>query len=148
MILVDYPKARFNYEFLETLEAGLELIGGEVKALRGKHGSLEGAHISLRGNEAFVVGMQIPPYQPKNAPEGYDPKRPRRLLLTKKEISSLIGKEKEGRTTIIPIEVFLKGNKIKIKIAIARGKKKFDKRETIKRREDDRAIRRVLKNSA
>lgn len=145
MILVDYPKVRFNFEFLETLDAGIELIGGEVKSLKGKHGSLEGAYISVRGNEAYIVGMQIPPYQPKNMPEGYDPRRLRRLLLTKKEIASLIGKEKEGRTAVVPVEVFLKNNKIKIKIAIARGKKKFDKRETIKRREDDRSVRRVLK---
>ena len=145
MILVDYPKVRFNFEFLETLDAGIELIGGEVKSLKGKHGSLEGAYISVRGNEAYIVGMQIPPYQPKNMPEGYDPRRLRRLLLTKKEIASLIGKEKEGRTAVVPVEVFLKNNKIKIKIAIARGKKKFDKRETIKRREDDRSVRRILK---
>ena len=136
---------RFNFEFLETLDAGIELIGGEVKSLKGKHGSLEGAYISVRGNEAYIVGMQIPPYQPKNMPEGYDPRRLRRLLLTKKEIASLIGKEKEGRTAVVPVEVFLKNNKIKIKIAIARGKKKFDKRETIKRREDDRSVRRILK---
>ncbi len=145
MILVDYPKARFNYEFLETLDAGVQLLGGEVKSLKGKHGSLEGAHISIRGGEAYLVGANIPPYQPKNMPEGYDPTRVRRLLLTKKEISELVGKEHQGGITIVPTKIFLKNNKIKIGIAVVRGKKKYDKRESIKRREDERSIRRQFK---
>ena len=85
-MLIHNRKASFNYEFLEKLEAGIELLGHEVKTLREKKGSLEGAYIIVRGDEAYLVGAYIPPFQPKNTPEGYDPYQNRKLLLTKKEI--------------------------------------------------------------
>jgi SsrA-binding protein len=146
MSLIQNKKAHFNYEILEKIEAGIELLGFEVKSLKKGQGSLEGAHITIRGNEAFVIGMQIPPYQPANTPKDYEPTQNRRLLLTKKEITSLAGAEGQKGLTIVPISVYNKGRKLKLEIAIVRGKKKFDKRETIKKRDTEREIRRTLKN--
>jgi SsrA-binding protein len=146
MPLIQNKKAYFNYEILEKIEAGIELLGFEVKSLKKGQGSLEGAHITIRGQEAFVINMQIPPYQPGNTPKDYDPLRNRRLLLTKKEIAGLSGEEKQKGLTIIPISVYNKGRKLKLEIAIVRGKKKYDKRETIKKRDVDREIRREMKN--
>jgi len=146
MSLIQNKKAYFNYEILEKIEAGIELLGFEVKSLKKGQGSLEGAHITIRGQEAFVINMQIPPYQPGNTPKDYDPLRNRRLLLTKKEIAGLSGEEKQKGLTIIPISVYNKGRKLKLEIAIVRGKKKYDKRETIKKRDVDREIRREMKN--
>ena len=146
MSLIQNKKAYFNYEILEKTEAGIELLGFEVKSLKKGQGSLEGSHITIRGNEAFIINMQIPPYQPANTPKDYDPLRNRRLLLTKKEISSLLEEEKQKGLTIIPLSVYNKGRKLKLEIAVVRGKKKYDKRETIKKRDTDREIRRTLKN--
>src|SRR3989339_851401 len=138
-------KARFNYEFLEKYETGIELVGTEVKSVRGGAMSLEGAFVIVRGGEAFLINANIPPYQPLNAPKDYDPFRNRKLLLTKKEITELAGSEKNKSLTIVPISVYNKNRKIKVEIALVKGKKKFDKRETIKKRETDREIRRTIK---
>ncbi len=145
MSLIQNKKAHFNYEILEKYEAGIELLGFEVKSVRSSQGSLEGAHITIRGEEAFVTGMNIPPYQPKNTPKEYEPERPRKLLLTKKEIAKLGEAEAQKGLTIVPLSVYNKGSKLKIEIAIVKGKKKFDKRETIKKRDTDREIRREIK---
>jgi SsrA-binding protein len=146
MPLIQNKKAYFNYEILEKIEAGIELLGFEVKSLKKGQGSLEGSHVTVRGNEVFVVNMQIPPYQPANTPESYGPTRNRRLLVTKKEIERLSKEEAQKGLTIVPISVYNKGRKVKIEIAVVRGKKKYDKRETIKKRDTDREIRRTLKN--
>jgi len=138
-------KARFNYEFLEKYETGIELLGTEVKSIRGGQMSLEGAFVIIRGGEAFLINANIPPYQVKNAPKDYDPLRNRKLLLTKKEIAELAGSEKNKSLTIIPISVYNKNRKIKVEIALVKGKKKFDKRETLKKRDTDREIRREYK---
>ncbi len=138
-------KARFNYEFLEKYEAGIELLGTEVKSVRGGQMSLEGAFVIIRGGEAFLINANIPPYQVKNTPKNYDSLRNRKLLLTKKEIAELAGSEKNKSLTIVPISVYNKGRKIKVEIALVKGKKKFDKRETIKKRDTDREIRREYK---
>lgn len=138
-------KARFNYEILEKYEAGIEFLGTEVKSVRGGRMSLEGAFVIVRGGEAYLINSNIPPYQVKNAPKDYDPLRNRKLLLTKKEISKLAGSEKNKSLTIVPTSVYNKGRKIKVEIALVKGKKKFDKRETIKKRETDREIRREYK---
>ena len=138
-------KARFDYEILEKYEAGIELLGTEVKSVRGGQMSLEGAFVIVRGGEAFLINSNIPPYQVKNAPKDYDPLRNRKILLTKKEISDLAGSEKNKSLTIVPISVYNKGRKIKLEIALVKGKKKFDKRETIKKRDTDREIRREYK---
>lgn len=145
MSLIENRKARFHYEILNTLEAGVELLGSEVKSLKGGQGSLEGSHVTIRGNEAYLVGVTIPPYQPGNTPKEYDPIRNRKLLLTKKEIAELSGIEKQKGLTIVPLSVYNKGRNVKIQIGVARGKKQFDKRETIKKRDADRETRRTLK---
>jgi SsrA-binding protein len=138
-------KARFDYEILEKYEAGIELLGVEVKSVRGGQMSLEGAFVIVRGGEAYIINANIPAYQPKNASKNYDPLRNRRLLLTKKEIAELSGSEKNKSLTIVPISVYNKGRKIKVEIALVKGKKKRDKRETIRKRETDREIRREIK---
>lgn len=138
-------KAKFDYEILEKYEAGIELLGQEVKSIRGGHMSLEGAFVIIRGGEAFLINAYIPPYQPKNAPKDYDPLKNRKLLLTKKEIAELAGSEKNRSLTIIPLSVYNKGRKIKVEIALVKGKKKHDKRESIKKRETEREVRREYK---
>lgn len=145
--LITHGKAHFEYEILERYEAGIELLGFEVKTIRAHRGSILGAHIIVRGDEAFVVGMEIPPYQVNNTPKEYDPLRTRKLLLKKEELSDL---QKSGETkglTIIPLSLYSKGRKIKIEVAVVRGKKLHDKRETIKKRDTDREMRRTLKSA-
>ena len=139
-------KARFDYEILEKYETGIELLGTEVKSVRGGRMSLEGAFVIVRGGEAYIINANIPPYQASNSPSSYDPLRNRKLLLTKKEIAELGGSEKNKSLTIVPLSVYNKGTKIKVSIALVKGKKQFDKRETTKKRETDRDIRRTLKN--
>lgn len=146
MPLITNKKAYFNYEILDKIEAGIELLGFEVKALKASQGSLEGAYIGVRGKEVFVINMQIPPYQPGNTPKEYEPTRTRRLLITKKEIERLSKEESQKGLTIIPVSVYNKGKRLKLEIAIVRGKKKYDKRESIKKRDTDREMRRDLKN--
>ncbi|MDQ5893235.1 MAG: SsrA-binding protein [Patescibacteria group bacterium] len=131
-----------DFETIETFEAGVELLGIEVKSLRKHQGSLLGSHVIVRGGEAFIIAMNIPPYQINNTPDTYEPKRNRKVLLTKKEIQKLGSLELKRGLTIVPISVYNKGKKIKVEIAIVRGKKKFDKRQDIKQRETDRDIRR------
>ena len=138
-------KAHFNYEILEKYETGIELLGTEVKSVRSGHMSLEGAFVIIRGGEAFLINANIPPYQVKNAPKDYDPLRNRKLLLTKKEIVNLAGNEKNKSLTIVPISVYNKNRKIKVEIALVKGKKQFDKRKALEKRETDRSIRRTMK---
>lgn len=139
-------KAGFNYEITDQLVAGIELFGFEVKALRAGQGSLDGSYVMIRKNEAFLVNSQIPPYQQNNTPKEYDPRRERRLLLTKKEIATLTGQKSKAGLTAVPISVYNIGRKIKVKIGLARNKKKFDKREIIKKRDTDRDVRREFKD--
>ena len=146
MNLVEHKKARFDYEVLEEYEAGIELLGHEVKSLRAHHGKLEGSHVIVRGGEAHIIGMSVPPYQPKNTPKEYDPARTRKLLLTKKEIAALAVFEGQKGLTIIPLSVYNKQSKLKVRIAVARGRKKYDKRAVLKQRDTEREIRRTLKN--
>ena len=146
MSLITNKKAHFNYEILDTYSAGIELFGYEVKSLKKSQGSLEGSHVTVRGNEAYVVGMFIPPYQPNNTPKDYDPHRNRKLLLKKNEIIDLAKVEGMKGLTIVPLSVYNRGDKIKLDIATAKGKKKFDKRETLKKRTADRDIERDMKD--
>jgi len=135
-------KAFFNYEILEKYEACIELLGVEVKSVRNGKMSLEGAFVLVRGGEAFLINANITPYQTNNSPKDYDPLRNRKLLMTKKEIAKLADSEKNKSLTIVPISVYNKNRKIKVEIALVKGKKKYDKRESIKKRETDRNIRR------
>ncbi|MEK7572785.1 MAG: SsrA-binding protein SmpB, partial [Patescibacteria group bacterium] len=114
-------KAYFDYEILEKYETGIELLGTEVKSIRGGQMSLEGAFVVIRGGEAFLINSNIPPYQIKNAPKDYDPIRNRKLLLTKKEINELAGSEKNKSLTIVPISVYNKNRKIKAQVALVKG---------------------------
>lgn len=150
MSIVQNKKAYFDYVILEKFEAGLMLSGQEVKALRTRGISLSGTYIIIRQDkagpaEAFWVGANIPPYQPLNADKSYDAKKDRKLLLNKEEIRYLLGKSKEKGLTLVPLSVYTKRRKIKLEFGLAKGKKKFDKRESIKKREVDRHIRNELK---
>ncbi len=138
-------KVYFNYEILERFTAGISLIGQEVKSIKSGRISLQGTYVVLKDEEVFLIGANIPPYQPKNAPKDYNPERIRKLLLKKSEIKYLIGKTKQKGLTIVPLRVYNIRGKIKLEIAIAKGKKKFDKRELIKKREAEREIRRTLR---
>ena len=138
-------KAYFDYEILEKFEAGIELLGFEVKSVISGNAHMEGGRVLIRGGEAFLVGTTIPPYQPKNTPSNYEPDRTRKLLLHKKEVAYLAGKQNEHGLTLVPIKLYNKGHKIKLEFAVARGKKKYDKRETIKKRDAKRKIDRELK---
>lgn len=146
MNLIEHKKARLNYEILEEFEAGLELLGGEVKSIRAGQCKLEGSHVVVRNGEAYLVGASIPPYQAANAKKGYDPERTRRLLLTKKEIAEISTYEGQKGLTIVPLKVYTKGRNLKLLIAAARGRKAYDKRAVLKERDSKREIDRSLKN--
>ncbi|MDD5153006.1 MAG: SsrA-binding protein SmpB [Candidatus Pacebacteria bacterium] len=146
MSLVDSKKAGFNYELGEKYEAGIELLGHEVKSVRAGHGILAGAYVKIRGGEAYLVGAAIPPYQPGNTPVGYDPERSRRLLLTKHEIKVLADLDRRQGLTLVPLALYNKGRVIKLSFALAKHKKKSDKREAIKKKDVARDIERSLKS--
>ncbi len=135
-------KATFDYHLDDTIEAGIALLGTEVKSVKAHHGSLSGAYISIVDNTLVLLGAHIPAWQEKNVPATFDPYRTRTLLVHKKELAELAKQLKTKGLTIIPVSLYGKGTGIKIQIAIARGKKTFDKRETIKKRDLDREIRR------
>ena len=143
--LAKNKKATLNYIILDTFEAGLVLAGYEVKAIRAGKASLAGSYITINGTEANLVGATIAPYQPKNTPEDYDPERPRKLLITKKELEKLGRELNTAGLTLVPISLYNKKNKIKLEFALVRGKKKADKRESIKARDAKRSIERTLK---
>jgi len=144
-LLATNPRAKYDYEILQTYEAGIVLTGFEVKSVKLGRMSLKGAFVNIKDNEVWLLNATIPPYQPKNTPADYDPSRTRKLLLHRSEIKSLIGQIKQKHLTLIPLRVYTKKGKIKIEIALAKGKKKIDKREKIKEREAKRRIERALK---
>lgn len=143
--IIENKKAYFNYEILEKFEAGISLIGQEVKSIKTRGVSLTGSYVVLKDNEVFWIGINIPPYQPKNAPKDYNPARTRKLLLKKSEIKYLIGKTRQKGLTLVPLRIYTKNGKIKLEFGIAKGKKKADKRESIKKREVEREIQKELK---
>ncbi len=144
-ILAENRKARFDYEILEKFEAGMVLIGQEVKSIKSGRISIKGSYVVLKGEEPYLIGANVPPYQPKNAPPDYEPERSRKLLLTKSEIKHLIGKTKEKGLTLVPLRVYTKRGKVKLEFGIGKGRKKADKRELIKKREAEREIGKALK---
>jgi SsrA-binding protein len=144
-VLVKNKKVSFDYEILEKFETGIELFGSEVKSLRKGQGKLEGSHVILRGGEAFLVGASIAPYQATNTAKSYEAERPRRLLLTQKELRALTTTENSKGLTLVPISLYTKGRRIKLEMAIVRGKKKADKREMLKKRDTAREIDRIMK---
>jgi SsrA-binding protein len=142
-IYSENKKAGFDYEILERFEAGIVLFGQEVKSIRTGHINLSGTYVALNGEEIFLVGVRIPPYQPNNAGGGYKEERPRKLLLTKKEINELIGKTKQKGFSLIPLKVYDNNGRIKLEFGLARGKKQYNKKESIKKREVNREIHRM-----
>ncbi len=144
-IFSENKKARFNYFVIESFEAGIVLTGREVKSIKSGRINLLGSYIFLKNGEAFLVGSDISPYQPENALFDYNSKRDRKLLLKKKEIDYLIGKTKEKGLTLMPLKVYTNKSLIKIEIALVKGKKKKDKRESIKKKDTEREIGRKLK---
>jgi SsrA-binding protein len=129
-------KATFEYEILERIEAGVALTGAEVKSIKGSHAQLTGAFVRIIGAEAYLVNAQVYPYNYAR-PEGYDPKRTRKLLFHKAELIRLKSKLEGANLTLIPLSWYTKGPLVKLEVGLARGKKQYEKRE-VKRREDQR----------
>ena len=144
MAYITNRSIRQHYEILETIRAGLSLLGTEVKSIRTGKGSLTGAKVLIRGGEAFLIGATIPAYQPKNIIMTYEEDRPRRLLLNKNEIKRLYTSSEEKRLTLLPLTMYNCNRKLKLDIGIASKRAKRDKREKIKKREDERSIKRLL----
>jgi SsrA-binding protein len=136
--LAENNKIGFDYRILEAFEAGIVLYGFEVKSIKTGHVSLKGSYVTIKDNEVYLLNALVPPYQQANAPADYDPQRSRKLLLNKREIKSLIGKSRVKGLTLVPIRLYTKKSKIKLEFGIAKGKKKTDKRETIKKRDTER----------
>lgn len=143
-VLVQNKKASFNYYLSDFLECGIELVGSEIKSIRAGGCSISDSYIIIKGGEAFVLNMNIAPYD-KAVNFAHDPLRPRKLLLHKKEIKKLGDKITLGGYTIVPIKVYLKKGLCKIEIALGKGKKLYDKREVIKKRDVDRSLRKAIK---
>lgn len=143
--LASNDRARYDYELLEKLEAGLVLDGQEVKSAKTGHLKLKGAHVAFTRGEAMLIGAHIARY-PKAGPlPDYDPERSRKLLLHKRQLDRLRGKREEEGLTIVPLRAYMVGGRIKLEIAVARGKKQYEKRESIKKRDIDRQVRSALK---
>ncbi len=140
--LSENRRARFDYDILETIEAGIELFGYEVKSVKAGHGALAGAYAIIRGGEVFLVNSQIPPYQKNNVPQDYDPSRTRRLLLRKEEIKELTGKLKEKGLSLVALAFTTNKNLVKVQLGLGRSRKKSDKRELLKKRTHQREIER------
>ncbi len=144
-ILVKNNKANFDYEILEKFEAGISLLGFEVKTVKAGQVSLDNAFANFYGGDLYLLNATIPAWQPKNAPKDYDPTRSRKLLLRGHELKYLLGKLKEARLTLVPLAFILQNNKIKIELGLGKSRHKSDKREVIRKREIDREIDRSLK---
>lgn len=133
-------RAYYDFELLDRIQAGIKLLGAEVKAVREGHADLTGSHVRIVGNEAYLVNAKVFPYKYAR-PEEYDEKRTRKLLLHRKEILAVKSKTDGANLTIVPISLYTTGNLIKLEIALAKGKKEYDKRRTIKKRDLDREQR-------
>ena len=142
--IINNKNARFEYEVLDTYEAGIVLLGTEVKSLRNKKVSIKEAYAKITKGEAFVISMNISPYDSGNR-FNHDPLRERKLLLHKQEIKRLTGKVKEKGLSLIPLKLYFKNGKVKILLGLGRGKTKYDKRKSIQKRESDREIQRAMK---
>lgn len=146
MSLIENKKASLDYEYLETIEAGIELLGTEVKSIKAHHGSLTGAYIVIVDGELVLLGTHIPAWQEKNAGPNFDPYRTRKLLVHKKEMLKLLKSLQTKGLTIVPISLYSKGRYIKTQIAVAKGKKNFDKREVLKKKAVQRDMDRGLRD--
>lgn len=144
-IIAQNKKARHDYFIIETLEAGIELFGTEVKSVRLGKVNLADAYASVDRSEVYIKGMNISPYEHGNI-FNRDPLRERRLLLHKKEIRKLIGQLQQQGYSLIPLSIYLKGSLVKVSLAVAKGKKLYDKREDIAKKDMKREMERDLKN--
>lgn len=144
-IIADNKKALFDYEILEKFEAGIVLFGHEVKSVKNGGISLKGAYVTVHNGEAYLIGAHIGKYKPAGGLTDYDAERSRKLLLKNKELRYLSGKKEVAGLTIVPIRVYIKHSKVKVEIGIGRGKKQYEKKEKIKKRDIEREIRRTLK---
>jgi SsrA-binding protein len=144
-ITISNRKARHEYFIIEALEAGIVLTGTEVKSLRKGNANLQDSYAELRSGEVWLEGMHISPYEQGNI-NNHDPRRRRKLLLQKKQIRKLIGGMKEKGLTLIPLSVYFKGPYAKVELALARGKKSYDKRDAIAKRDADRDIARARRS--
>lgn len=144
-ILSKNKTAYFQYEILEEIEAGISLLGHEVKSAKIGRASVKGAYATIKNGEMYLVGATIPPYQPKNTSQHYYEKRDRKLLLKKKQIQYLATKIEKKGLTIVPLKVYSVKGKVKISIGLAKGKRKFDKRSKIKKMATEREIQRQVK---
>jgi len=143
-IYSENKKAGFDYEVLERFQAGMVLFGQEVKSIKTGHINLSGSYVAVRDNEVFLLGVKVPAYQPNNAGGSYNEERQKKLLLNKKEIDYLAGKTKTKGFSLIPLKIYDNNGRIKLEFALAKGKRKFDKKEKIKKRDVQREIAREL----
>ena len=144
-VLAVNKRANFDYDISDKFEAGLALRGYEVKAVKTGHISLKEGFVTIKGNELYLTNANIPLYKHAGKIANYDPTRPRKLLLHRKEIASLIGKSRTEGLTLVPIRVYTKRGLLKLEFGIGKGRKKHDKRDVMKKRESDRKIERALK---
>jgi len=144
-VLADNRKARHDYEILETLEAGLQLTGTEIKSLRAGKGNLRDSYARVDQGEVWIHNMHVSPYDQGNR-ANVDPLRVRKALLHKEEIRRLLGKTREKGLALIPLKIYLTQGRAKVELALARGKRQYDKREAIAERETDRERERALKH--
>jgi len=144
-IFSENKKASYNYEILEKFEAGIVLFGQEVKSIRTGHINLGGSYVTFNGAEPYLTGIKVPPYQPNNIGADYNAERQRKLLLNKKEIDYLMGRTKTKGFALIPLKIYENNGRIKLEFGLAKGKKKFNKKEKIKTRDTEREVNRELK---
>ncbi|KYC36135.1 SsrA-binding protein [Scytonema hofmannii PCC 7110] len=144
-VISDNRQARYLYEILETYEAGIQLTGTEVKSIRAGKVNLQDGYALLRDGEAWLINVHISPYTASSQYFNHEPRRTRKLLLRRDELRKLIGKVEQQGLTLIPLKMYLKRGWVKISIALAKGKKIHDKREDIKKRQDQREMQRAMK---
>lgn len=144
-VLSNNKRAFFDYEILQTVEAGILLLGTEVKSVRAGHMSLQGSFVTIHDNEAYITNATIPPWQVKNAPADYEPTRSRKLLIRAEELKELIGARTSQGLTIVPLRVYTKGPSIKVSVGLARGKKQHSKKEVKRERDIARETARMLR---
>ncbi len=144
-VLAINKRARFDYDISEKFEAGLVLSGQEVKSAKTGHISLKGSFVTVKGQELYLTNANIPPYKHAGEIKNYDPSRPRKLLLHRAEIRTLIGKSRAEGLTLVPIRVYTRRGLVKLEFGVGKGRKKVDKREVIKKREAERKIARALR---
>lgn len=145
MVFAENKKARHDYAALETFEGGIALSGQETKSIREGNAKLQGAYLVIRAGEVWLLGCHIGPYSKAGVLEGYDPVATRKILLKRQEIAHLAGKIQEKGLTLVPFSLYPRGHRVKLSFGLCRGKKAYDKRETLKARDLDRSARRVLR---